>query len=197
MTTPQYNPNVPVLPGDTFAVSQPDILANFQALSNIFQVNHETLESVTSNSANHTIIELIQQSTGFQTDVGEISVYVKEVEGQTDQVFLRYQGNGTEVQITNYQLYTVGNNAYFTFLPGKIILYFGVIAMSPTTINLVPPVAKNIMTVNFTPLGPAVNALKPNVTLPSANDKGFITSINVLGATPVKVQYYYLVLANF
>ena len=128
--TPDFNPSNPLVT-DTFANWQICFLANFQRLFLDFNKNHVPLDDV-SASGNHTYIELIEQAEKSfqQTGVGEISVYTKDVIGQTDQIFMRHQ-DGTEFQFSNYQIYplmeTPSQRGFFTFLPGKVICYFGIL----------------------------------------------------------------------
>jgi hypothetical protein len=194
---------VPENPSDALAVSQLDLVNNFMAIYNGFLVNHVALDAA-SNAGNHTYIQLIELDDDPQTGPSNVSLYVKKVDGQTDQLFLRLSGNGSVIQISNYQIYSITptptQNSYFTFLPGKIIAYFGNFTSLPNnTLNLIPPVATNIMTVSFCPTGTTAG-YKPVVSLvaPATKDD-FYTSIKVtanpLGA-PV-VASYYLVLANF
>lgn len=195
-----YNPNVPESPSDFLATSQLDILNDFTSIFNIFLKNHSSLNSATAG--NHTNIQLLDFQASPQTGVSELSVYAKKVDKQTDQLFLRYSGNGTEVPITNYQIYSLlatdDQISYFTFLPGGIIAYFGSFIKLPNnTLNLVPPVATKIITISFCPSGdadlkPAVNLIQP------ANE--FYTAIKVNANSTLNTNppaCYYLVLANF
>src|ERR1044072_1962632 len=105
MSGPNINEYDNKIPGgnDFLAVSQGDFLTNFSQLYNAFAKNHVALDAVTS-AGNHTNIELLQQNTSPQTNIGEISLYSKPVADQTNQLFLRYQGNAQEVQVTAYQI---------------------------------------------------------------------------------------------
>src|ERR1700679_2519443 len=126
MNPPVYEPNIPQ-PKDTIAEGQIDFLNNFASLYTAFMTNHVPLDAV-SNAGNHTFIQMMEQASDPQTAQGEISIYVKNVPGQTDQVFLRNQ-SGTSVQLTNYQFFTIPATSteirFFTMLPGKIIVFFG------------------------------------------------------------------------
>lgn len=197
-----YNPNVPQNPSDSLAQSQPEMLANFLTLYNAFLVNHVSLDDITTAlRGNHTIIELVEQDHSFQTDLGEISIYTKDVPGQTDQVFLKYQGNpGQEFQFTNYQIYSVNSTNFFTFLPGRNILYFGSFAALPNNIlTLTPAIARVIISISFCPIGAASsrNNYKPWAGLvPSTT--GFFNKIIVNPAIIGRIvpPCFYMVMAN-
>jgi hypothetical protein len=205
---PIYNPDIP-LKKQSLADSQIDFLNNFSTLYNAFSVNHIPLDAATS-AGNHTNIQLLEQATSnqLQTDTGEISVYCKNVAGQTDQIFLRYQGNQKEFQFSTYQIYALNptnkGSGFFTFLPGNVILYFGlaILAVGGATsnvINLLPNIAKNIITINFCPVG-SRPTLNPFVELQVPNPVTKVISALFLkpnpGLTALPPQLYYMVLAN-
>lgn len=179
MTTPKYNPNVPQYANNNLAQTQKPFLDNFLSLYNIFSVNHVPLDAG-STAGNHTIIQTLEQETSHQTDLGEISIYTKNVEDQTDQIFMRYQGNGQEFQYINYQIYSITNipnqTSYFTFLPGKIVVFFGNFTSLPNnTLILYPPIAKSIMGMSFCPIGnTSSQGIKPQVNLLPQENGAFI-----------------------
>ena len=183
MSSPiNYNPNCPQRTTDSYATTQPQLQANFQVLYNAFMMNHVALDSST-NVGTHNVIQLYEQSNEQQTGTTQISVYTKDVEGQTDQLFMRYPTNGTEFQLTNYQIYSPGPNAFFSFLPGGILIYFGISTNGQNTIYLTPNVTKNVMGMSLSPNLTGVS--KPTVTL-IQNEEGYYTQVNMnyLGNTP-------------
>lgn len=159
MTTPIYNPGIPK-PKDIIKTSQGDFQINFRTFYDAFLKNHIPLDAL-SNAGNHTILQLIRQNDNaqFQTDAGEISIYTKTFEAPTDQLFMRYQGNQDEFHYTAYQIYeiiaTPQQSFFFTFLPGKILVYFGLIVPNSNTFDLLllPELAKNIIGLNLCPIG--------------------------------------------
>lgn len=165
MTTPteQYDSNVPQR-NDDLATSQGQFLTNFQQLYDAFSENHVALDDSTSPGV-HSLIELLASASGFETSAGELSFYSKPIDGQTDQLFMRYQGNGIEVPITNYQIYSIPSTSqrtqYFTFLPGKILVYYGTVNITgfPFNLSLNPGIGKNLVSANFCPSFQATPAL--------------------------------------
>jgi len=210
---PTYNPNKP-LRKDKFNTSQLDFLNNFMTLYTAFSANHVALDAA-SNAGNHNVIQLLEQPAGsmFQTDIGEISIYCKPVTDQGDQLFLRYQGNQPEFQLSAYQIYSLatltGNGItqvqFFTFLPGKVLLYFGTINctlpfFATLPLYLKPPIAKNIITANFTLLG-TTPGYPPTISIKTANENGFYEAIYLLNASVFpeiigNQTFFYVVLAN-
>lgn len=196
MTTPIYDPNIPQFPGDGLATTQQQFLDNFITLYNVFQNNHVPLDSST-NIGNHKLVQLLERAMPIQTDLGDITAYSKDVEAQTDQLFLRYQGNGQEFQYTNYQLYSISATAFFTILPGGIIIYFGSIGAGVLSITLRPAIAKNIITIA---LSPNSNSTVLNaggagaVLVPPVN--GIYTTVGIGAGLPKQPPYFYLIMAN-
>lgn len=216
MSSPVYDPNTPIFPGQDLASTQPNFLDNFKVMADIFSVNHVSL-TTSGTAGNHNKVDLVEQEQSPQTNVGQIANYTKLVEGQIDSskieaehLFLRYQ-TGEEVQLTAFQIYSIkdvtGQTSYFTFLPGKILAYFGTITVvgnglnSKGVLKLTPPIAKNIMTVSFCPSNNSnsFGGIKPHIKIP-AQEEGVYKSIEVFGAgafgSAPAVTYYYLVLAN-
>jgi hypothetical protein len=191
--TVEYNPNIPQFT-DSYASWQTNFLSNFMQINTAFSVNHEPISS--TNAGNHTIIQLPEQENPVQTNINEISVYSKDVPGQTDQVFMKFPGINSEFQYTNYQIYPVNGpstqTSYFTFLPGKVIVYFGqTTANNVKTIQLLPPVAKNIITVNLTNMS-LPNSQGTPISFTVTNN--IVTTVN-LNRTSV-TDMNYIVLAN-
>ena len=156
------------------------------------------------NPGNHNVIELLEQDSSKQTNVSEISIYTKNAPSQTDELYMNIQGN--EFQYTNYQIYSLTDqtNAYFTFLPGRLIIYFGMMTLPPPSqrgpnptpvLKLNPQIAKNIVSANFTP---SVINLPPN----GGNVGGFNpqpkTKEDIIPGLEVYTLYsfYYMVVCN-
>ena len=202
-----YNANFPLI-NTTFANWQIGFLSNFMSMASAFAVNHVPLTDPTipSIAGNHTIVELVEQEKMPQARAGELAVYSKKVPGQTDQIFINDQG--VEYQYTTYQIYQLlpvnGQTAYFTFLPGNVIVYFGLTANGFETANLLPPIAKNIITVNITTNNNLGSIPKSLIDTPEvsffADTKGIYKQIyfkRAAGASGRIKSMYYFVLANF
>lgn len=206
MTTPnpQYEPNIPRV-GDDLATSQGQFLINFMQLYSAFSQNHAPLDSSTLTPGNHTVVELLGSATGFQTDVSEVSIYAKPIAGQTNQLFMRYQGNGTEVSITNYQIYSIPptpqRSQFFTFLPGGILIYYGLVDIFgyPFLLDLNPPVAKNIISVNLCgAVTPGLKASYPPRADPVTSTDGIIRQLKLYNSLSLAISelMFYMVMVN-
>lgn len=194
---PEYNPKIPQVK-NTIADSQSDFQGNFGTLYDAFIKNHVALDDAT-NPGNHTHIDLVEQSVSLSTSSQELAIYSKKVANQTDQVFMRYQNNGKEFQITNYQIYSILANdkqeSYFSFLPGGIIVYFGKAKSNGTTtfnITLDPAICRNIMGVNLGGIG-SIKA-QPNVSLLASFNGPFHTV--VLKSALAMVDQFYIIYGN-
>lgn len=155
-----YDPNTPSVKLN-YADWQIQFIQNFTQLAAAFSQNHVPLDDPTvANRGNHTYIQLPQQTTDAQTSSTEFSIFSKQVEEQTDQVFFTYPGNTPVVQFTNYQIYSLKSTLqqipYFTFLPGGLLIYFGIfisLGQGKNTLFLNPAVARNIISINLCPIG--------------------------------------------
>lgn len=200
MTTPafQYNQNIPNV-NDDLATSQGGFLANFQQLYNAFSQNHVALDGG-ATAGNHTIVELLTSASGFQTDAGELSLYATPVPSQTNQLFMRYQGNTQDVQYTNYQIYDQGaiqngQFGFFTTLPGGLIVYFGGVNFTATnagkTIYLAPFITKELLSVNFCTAGTTPSEAPFFEVL--SEREGIVTTLLGKQFSPNFVYYYLIV----
>jgi len=184
-----YNPNIP-LPTTSFADWQIAISQNFTSLNDSFAKDHIALDSATT-PGNHAVITLPEQEDGPQTGVTEMSMFSKDVVGQTDQIFLKY-GSGQEFQFTNWQIYEIpalpNQTTYFSFLPGGLLCQFGlfhnVTGINRTTLEIRPPVIKNLVTAVFTPKSSTVlggGQWSPKASQIAAN--GYVTGLQLRGQT--------------
>lgn len=207
MTNPvQYNPNSPENFSDSLAVTQPDFLNNFATLYTIFNENHVALDAG-ATAGNHTFIDLITQQKEPQTNIGKFALYSKIVESTTNQVYMRQEGNQAEFQYTCYQIYPVqttsDRTAYFTFLPGNLIVYFGTVtnAANQTVIDLIPAISKNIIFLFGCPVGatpfdlPGLNPVAYSATPPHDPLK-IIEKVNVNLQPQKSYSYSYVIVGN-
>lgn len=189
---PPWNSNVP-LPTDNIAKSQGDFLNNFQRLYESWSRDHVSLDAGAS-FGNHNVARIKEVKTGVNTSVSEIAMYTKRVDRQTDQLFIRNQGNGQEIQYTNWQINAVPPNTipgpndttiivqtrYFTFLPGGVIIYFGEVI--PTfdrfPIFLNPPVCTNISSINLCVIGPQTSNYPSNPSV-TVNSDGKAVAVHI------------------
>ncbi len=196
---PVYNPNVPE-ENNYIGENQEDFLGNFATLFTAFNENHVSLIDPT-NPGNHSVIQLTEQTQGKTTQSQEISIYSKDVPGQTTQLFMRYQNNGKEFQISEYQIYSIPvtdlQEAYFSFLPGGVIVYFGrVFSAGKKTFNIgiSPTIKTNISGINLSNIGNIPATSQSNVSL-EAPINGVYSNI-ILNSIFVMPDQFYLFFGN-
>lgn len=188
---PSYNTQIPV-GSTTIAEAQKLFQNNFERLFEAFNTDHVSLIDPT-NPGNHSVIRLVELPKSESTLPSEIAIYSKKVEGQTDQLFMRQQGNGTEFQLTEFQIYTIQPNdnqkAYFSLLPGGIIVYFGrVVGFAQKEVNIdINPPASNILGVNLA--GITTVSQQPNVSL-VGNSQTKISVVKLKSIDPIPDQFY-------
>lgn len=200
---PNYNPNYPEVES-TWADWQVQFIQNFTQLASAFAENHIPLDdSTVANRGNHTYVQIPELVNPPQTGASEFTIHNKDVEDQTNQIYFTYPGNSPVVQFTNYQLYTIAptstQTTYFTFLPGKILVYFGTLGnfgINKTLIlKLNPPVCRNIIGINFCTKGNTPQYTAGSVfVVPDA--RGIIESITITATLNISKSIDYVVIAN-
>ena len=130
-----YNPDIPQST-DILSASQGQLLINFQQLEAIFDANHYKWDyATTALRGMHRFVTLESQASGPATSSTQGAVYTKTVSA-APQLFWRRASSGTEVQLT-YPIDPVASNPGYSFLPGGVLIQWGVvsIASSPTTVT--------------------------------------------------------------
>jgi len=92
-----FNPNIPQAT-DRPSDSQAQLLANFQQLNTIFDVDHVTFNA-SSNNGKHNKSSYVVSGADPATPAGEGAVYTKAVGARTE-AFYRYPPNGAVTQLT-------------------------------------------------------------------------------------------------
>ncbi len=127
-----FNPNIPNL-ADFLAISQKQMLSNYQAIYNAFLQNHVSLTNDV-NFGMHDQLTLRPQAVDPNTVGGQSAIYNKLVTGQP-QLFFRPNSNQNPIQLTNSNLNTVDTgaplNTQSSFLAGPFTIYMGYIKNCP------------------------------------------------------------------
>jgi len=141
-----FDPQIPQ-PNDFLSDSQAEILNNFQSLDTIFGINHYEFSSAI-NSGKHSVIQMpenLPPATG--SDEGALYTAVGLNPGETNLWFRAENsggGGGFEYQLTHvdsthtaefatnttYETVPVNFNGGWTFLPGGLILQYGLATIS-------------------------------------------------------------------
>ena len=135
-----YNPNIPN-PPDFLALSQKQILANFQTINKAFVQDHVALGL--SNQGMHNSLTLRPQSIDPTTGANQCAIYNKLVSG-TPQLFFRSNVGHSPIQWSNSNLSTLDTGSVkgsqSSFLAGPFTIYMGFVLNSPNNniITLTP-----------------------------------------------------------
>lgn len=135
---PAYQPGIPT--GTVFlSIDYKNILNNFTALNDIFQVDHVALDANTRLGF-HQSVHLISQSVGVYpptppatvANVGQVfSASVNDGYGTGTALFF-LSGGGNLRQLTSNITPVQAQNGY-TFLPGGIVMQWGIQALDGTS----------------------------------------------------------------
>lgn len=112
-----YNPDIPA-PTDVKSQSQADIKENFTQIKTVVDINHVTFGD--ADQGKHKYVTLPEQGAAPSTAANEIALYTKEI-GGVSALFLRHEGDGTEVDITTATKAAAG----YCKLPCGIMLIWG------------------------------------------------------------------------
>jgi len=129
-----YNPNIPIAT-DFRAVSQRQILSNFQAIASAWLENHVPL-TANKNVGKHEVLTLRAQVGDPPTLANQSAIYNKLV-GGVPQLFFRPNTNQTPIQLSNSNLNTIQTGAtgdeQSSFIAGPFTIYLGTVRNCPVS----------------------------------------------------------------
>jgi hypothetical protein len=126
MTLFVYNQNIPFATNNP-SVDQPNMQVNTNSIFNLIEVNHQGFNL--NNGGFHTIIQFIDQGNTTPPKVtGSGQLFTNTVSG--DQELFYESGNGVISQLTTTGITPSPNPNGFTYLPGGIILQWGLLSQS-------------------------------------------------------------------
>lgn len=124
-----YNPAIPNA-GDTLALSQPQILTNFQQANTIFAADHVGFTDVTvANRGKHKWTKFVLQVADPALAGTDCALYTFNV-GATPNLFWRRPGGGAGFSIVGRSTPLIAPIGY-TILPGNLLLQWGIQAGVP------------------------------------------------------------------
>lgn len=104
----------------TIAQTQPLILANFQGIKQLVDVNHVTFDD--ANEGKHKFLQMPEQSSAPTTAANEGGLYTKEASSVAN-LFFRRESDGDELQLTG--AFTTGTTDGQFIIPGGLIVKWG------------------------------------------------------------------------
>lgn len=125
-----YNPSIPQ-PNDIPAQSQPQLLANFQAINTLVNVNHVAFDD--PDQGKHKWVSLPDQPSDPATTPTEVAIYgFTSAETSTTELAFRRTNNGSITLMTERNGTTNG----WTMLPSGLLMKWGTTnATGATNIN--------------------------------------------------------------
>lgn len=134
-----FNPNVPTGLVN-LDVDYANVQNNFSSSNTSFGVNHVPF-SVALNNGKHKFVEMPNGILPVGLAAGESTLYSKSVSGAS-QLFFTRDNSGIEIQLTGPTTPVANTNGY-TFLPGGILMQWGIVN-SPTSTGTVTFATANI-----------------------------------------------------
>jgi hypothetical protein len=110
---------------DPRALSQKQMLANFQTINTVWAVNHTNLTG-TSPTGQHDVLTIRRQTTDPTTTATQVSLYNKLV-SSIPELFFRPKNNGTPIQLTYPTINAGSGDTQQTFIAGPFIVYAGIL----------------------------------------------------------------------
>lgn len=124
-----YNPNIPI-GTDKRAISQQQIRANFQAISNAFSDNHSPLGK--NNEGRHVVLTLRPQGADPATSATQVAIYNKLDGSSIPELFYRPNNSQAPIQLTYPSIGTTTIAPFparqYSFVAGPFVIYGGVIS---------------------------------------------------------------------
>jgi hypothetical protein len=163
-----FNPNVPQ-PNDLLSDSQVDILQNFSSSNTSFGINHYPFDDATINNGKHKFVQMPVQGSTPVIAAGDGALYTR-TDGGESQLFYTPDATGNTYQITRcitassgtFGTFTVFDGTQprvtggWTFLPGGLLMQYGILTSPVNNDTIKFPVAFN----NF--CLPTVTAIRSN-----------------------------------
>ena len=137
-----YTPNTPVT-GDSLGSTRDIIRTNFQQIDTVNSINHVAFNE--ANQGKHKFLQMPEQSSNPTTAADEGALFAKVGAGPTETaLYFRAESDGTVYQLTrvdstktatfatntNYQVGPPSINGGWTFLPGGMLLQYGLLQVS-------------------------------------------------------------------
>jgi len=140
-----FNPDIPQA-RDDIAVSQGDLLTNFQQLNTQFAVNHVAFDDTSGDAGKHKFCTFVEQAADPESKGDEYLLYAKDDNGEPE-LFARPESNGASYQVTK------DGNIFLGLLPVVAVNFNQTGAIQGTALNVASvtrPGGSGRYVVNFT-----------------------------------------------
>lgn len=199
-----YTPNVPQS-GQTLGNTRQTILDNFTLIGTGFSANHNALGSV--GAGKHKFLQMPDQASAPSTALNEAGFYSKAVSG-VSQLFFKGENSGTEYQLTygtsgvdpaaatfgTNTAYAADHTGGWTFLPGGLIMQYGVrsnLSSGNNTVTFPRTFPTAVFSIQVTPVRDS-----SNVDIIYIRSTGTITTTNFVmrnTAAGITVGHWYAI----
>lgn len=125
-----YNSNIPQ-PGDLLSTSQPQLLANFQALQTLLDVNH--VDFASADQGKHKWLTFPSQGSVPSFASGEMGVFNQNASPSSRNDLWLARGNGTPFPMTGYG---ISGTSFWTYLPSGFLIVGGNISTNNGTVTI-------------------------------------------------------------
>jgi len=154
-----YNENIPAST-DQLKVSQADILANFQALKTLIDVNHETFGA--AGEGKHKFLQMPRQLAAPTTAADEAGFFgARGATSGVMELFFRRENDGIKIPFTSgtRPVADLANGQGYSYLGSGVCLLYGSAAVAS-----VPGGTKQLISIDLTVAGPALTFIGPVYT---------------------------------
>ena len=156
-----YSPNIPNI-GDFCAISQKQMLANFQAINEAWLIDHVPLTS-NNNVGRHNALTFIYQTVDPVPTSSQSVLYTKLDANLIPQLFFMPSNPLTPIQLTNSNLNTAqtgaGGGDQVSFLAGPFTIYMGFVLNCPAVKPMILLPSTNLIYVGLSMIASNNNGL--------------------------------------
>lgn len=121
--------------GQSLGQTRDPIRTNFSTIQTAFNVDHVNFDA--SGEGKHAKVTF-PEGTAPSVALNDVVMYAKDTNGRPT-IFMRQENNGSEIQLSG-PTPSIGANGY-TFLPGGLLLQWGVNGTNSTSISITFPTA--------------------------------------------------------
>ena len=189
-----FTPGIP-RSGQSLGNSRPQVQGNFDYINTAFAINHVAFNA--SGVGKHKFMQMPEQVAAPTTLANEGALYTKEAQGITN-LFWRQESNGTEIQLTNIEPLIAASG--YTFLPGGLLLQWGVTGSiaSTSTVNFPIAFPNNTFFTNAIQINAANAAAQRCISVIPNGNASFKPRITTLGSSPIdsSCAIYFFAIGN-
>lgn len=183
-----YYSNIPQTNDDP-SQSQPLLLANFQGIDTLIDINHAAFAS--ADAGKHTLLTMTNQATPSNPPTDQLNVYNKVPAGGNDKVTLATQELFLQRNAANSQYPFTAGSSQFTFLPSGLLIKWGSVSVTGFNQTITFPTGAAIPAFTAAPYAIQLSVASPTNNAAGAN-KGVALATTASTATTFAVNAFQL-----